>query len=126
MKRFSNVTHITTANIEYNIPETKCGERVVDDSMFVPESEILKKLSGTRPLSDPEIKQFYDFINGQIPKGIKVPFERSSENLDIAILSKDIRDKHQKVDGIITDTLEAAERKMLREAKAKNNTTAKE
>lgn len=122
VRRYENVTHDYAAKGEYVIPHSIKCERVVDDSNFVPESEILKKLDGARQLSDPEIKQLYDFADGK-DKGTPIPFNRTAENLDIAILSKEIRDKLKDMGKQIREAEAAAERQMQREMKAKSATS---
>lgn len=119
VRRYKNVTHDYAAKGEYLIPHSIKCERVVDDSNFVPESEILKKLDGARQLSDPEIKQLYDFADGK-DKGTPIPFSRTAENIDIAILSKEIRDNLKYMGMQVREAEETAERQMQRELKAKS------
>lgn len=118
VKRYNTVTHDHKATEGYIIPHTQKCERVVDDSNFVPESEILKKLDGARQLSDPEIKQLYDFADGK-DTGTPIPFSRNAENLDIAILSKKIREKQKEIGNKIKEAEETANRKLQRELAAK-------
>lgn len=118
VKRYTNVTHDYAATSGYVIPHTKKCERVVDDSNFVPESEILKKLDGARQLSDPEIRQLYDFADGK-DTGTPIPFSRTAENLDLAILSKEIRESQKEMSKKIKEAEETANRKMQRELAAK-------
>lgn len=118
VKRYENVTHDYAAKGEYVIPHSIKCERVVDDSNFVPESEILKKLDGARQLSDPEIRQLYDFADGK-DKGTPIPFNRTAENLDIAILSKEIRDNLKELGKQVREAEATSERQLQRELKAK-------
>lgn len=119
MLRYETVVH-EKGTINYKIPHTKKCKRVVDDTNFVPESEILKKLDSSRPLSDVELTQYYDLTTGK-DTGIKVPFERSAENLDIAILAKDIRNKQDTILQDITMQKEIAERKIARQKEITQN-----
>lgn len=119
MLRYETVVH-ERGTINYKIPHTHKCTRVVDDTNFVPESEILKKLDSSRPLSDVELRQYYDLTTGK-DTGIKVPFERSAENLDIAILAKDIRNKQDTILQDITTQKEKAERKLARQAEITQN-----
>lgn len=116
--RWNSVSHIGKAKGNYIIPHTEKCERVVDDSTFVPESEILKKLDSARPLSDVELQQYYDFANGR-DNGTPIPFTRSAENLDIAILSKEFKDSQTKLRGEIEEAAEKAERQLKREMTGK-------
>lgn len=118
VKRYKRVVHDITATESYVIPHTQKCERVVDDSNFVPESEILKKLDGARPLTDPEMKQFYDFADGK-DKGTPIPFNRTAENLDIAILTTMIKAEAKEMSEKVKEAQETAKRKVEREQAAK-------
>lgn len=124
MLRYETVVH-ERGTINYKIPHTHKGKRVVDDTNFVPESEILKKLDSSRPLSDVELNQYYDLTTGK-DTGIKVPFERSAENLDIAILAKDIRNKQDLILQDITQQKEKTERKLARQTELQKTLQSKE
>lgn len=120
MKRLNQTTHyINCKEIDYEIPMMTKTKKIVDDSNFVPESEILKKLNGTRQLSQVELNTFYDFADGK-DTGIKVPFERSSVNIDLAILAKDIQLKQENIKDTITQAQEKEMRKQARNAEIQN------
>lgn len=124
VKRYTRVIHDFTATESYVIPHAIKCERVVDDTNFVPESEILKKLDSSRPLSDPEIKQVYDFADGK-DKGTPIPFNRTAENLDIAILSTVIKKESKEIGNKVKEAEESAKRKFERELAAKTATETK-
>lgn len=96
--RIFRYNHISTIPHRAEIFETTnlvnrtYGEYIVDDSNFVPMSEAVKHVTGGA-LSDSEVKAMYDFPNGEITKGFRVPLDRRRGFTgDIAEVSKAIRD----------------------------------
>lgn len=68
------------------------GPYVVDDSGFVPLSEAVKRVTGGT-LSAQEVKAMYDFPNGRVTSGFRVPLDRRADfHGDIAEVSKAVRD----------------------------------
>lgn len=94
--RLSNGTHHNKAKqIKYTIPTAATGKRIVDDTMFHPISETIKKLQSGVQMSAQELAA-YDYPDGKATSK-EVPFERTQEaKQDITILSKDIKKKMEK------------------------------
>lgn len=68
------------------------GPYVVDDSGFVPLSEAVKRVTGGT-LSAQEVKAMYDFPDGRVTSGFRVPLDRRADfHGDIAEVSKAVRD----------------------------------
>lgn len=68
------------------------GSYVVDDSGFVPLSEAVKRVTGGA-LSSQEVKALYDFPDGRVTSGFRVPLDRRADyHGDIAEISKAVRD----------------------------------
>lgn len=68
------------------------GPYVVDDSGFVPLSEAVKRVTGGT-LSAQEVKAMYDFPDGCVTSGFRVPLDRRADfHGDIAEVSKAVRD----------------------------------
>lgn len=68
------------------------GPYVVDDSGFVPLSEAVKRVTGGA-LSSQEVKALYDFPDGRVTSGFRVPLDRRADyHGDIAEISKAVRD----------------------------------
>ena len=76
------VLHETSEDFDYSAPY------VVDDSNFVPMSEAVRQLYGGG-LSQDIVNQYYDFPTGK-DSGEEVPFSRTKECNDIAVLSSKI------------------------------------
>lgn len=100
----------------YTIPTFTPGKEVVDKSMFQPISETIKRLNGSRELTGDEVKVFYDFSSGQDNHG-EIPFNRTSENLDMAILSSHIAEAQGKVKEKIAKAQQEIEREEARQAR---------
>lgn len=94
--RLSTGCHIKAKEINYNVPHFHKTKEVVDMSMFQPISETIKRLNGSRELTGDEVKMYYDFSSGSDNHG-EIPFNRSAENLDIAMLSSHIRESQAKI-----------------------------
>lgn len=65
---------------------------IVDDSGFVPMSEAVKRVTGGA-LSKEQIKTMYDFPDGTVPSGFRVPLDRRRGFTgDIAEVSQAVRE----------------------------------
>lgn len=77
------------------MPTAATGERIVDDTMFHPISETIKKLQSGVQMTANELAA-YDYPDGK-QTSKEVPFERTQEaKQDITILTKDIKNKMEK------------------------------
>ena len=81
--------HWESEKFYYEIPHAITTEEVVDMDAFQPINEALKKLDGKRELTGDEVKQYYDFASGADNHG-EIPYNRSAECQDIAMLSEHI------------------------------------
>lgn len=89
--RLKTVNVHTPLELElYTIPETPDSEYVVDDSCFIPMSEAIKQL-GSNNIGSNDIKNFYDFPDGQ-DNGMEIPITRTKNGKDIAEISSHIMD----------------------------------
>lgn len=104
----------------YTIPTFTPGKEVVDKSMFQPISETIKRLNGSRELTGDEVKVFYDFSSGQDNHG-EIPFNRTSENLDMAILSNHIVESQGKIKEKIAEGQKEVKREEARQARIAQN-----
>lgn len=100
----------------YTIPTFTPGKEVVDKSMFQPISETIKRLNGSRELTGDEVKVFYDFASGQDNHG-EIPFNRTADNLDMAILSSHITESQSKIKGKIAAGHQEIKREEARQAR---------
>lgn len=82
---------------------------VVDDSNFIPMSEAVRQLN-SNGISQDIVNQYYDFPVGK-DTGEEVPFSRTKECNDIAVLSSHISENTSKMaDKISKSKAKAAER----------------
>lgn len=95
--RYSSISSIPSASDGRLImtsaqPVHHYGPYVVDDSGFVPLSEAVKRVTGGT-LSAQEVKAMYDFPDGRVTSGFRVPLDRRADfHGDIAEVSKAVRD----------------------------------
>lgn len=116
VKRLTTTNHfVKNEEMEYEIPNMPTTEKIIDDSNFVPESEIIKQLNGKRDLTASEVEIYYDFPNGR-DTGEKVPFQRTTANVDLSILSSHIREVQGEIKGEVNEKIAEAARKAEREA----------
>lgn len=97
--------HYKGNKIYYKIPHFVGKEEVVDMDAFQPISEAIKKLAGKRELTGDEVQTYYDFASGA-DNHAEIPFNRSAENLDLAMLSEHVRNEQNRIAGEITDAQE--------------------
>lgn len=110
--------------INYELPcFPKDIKEVVDMDAFQPINEAIKQLTGKRELTGDEVKQYYDFASGH-DKGASIPFNRSAENLDLAMLTEHIRTEQNKIKTEIDEKQQEA--KWRAEIEAKHTTTTQE
>lgn len=105
-KRLKTTGHFESENYDYEIPKAAMGEKeVVDKDNFIPINEALKKLDGKRELTGDEVETYYDFANGVDNHG-EIPFNRTAENTDLAVLSETIRNKQNQIRNKINEGIE--------------------
>lgn len=98
--RYSSISSIPSASdgrliVTSAKPVHHYGPYVVDDSGFVPMSEAVKRVTGGT-LSAQEVKAMYDFPDGRVTSGFRVPLDRRADfHGDIAEVSKAVRDSAQ-------------------------------
>lgn len=100
--RLTTACHEKAKEIDYKVPHFKPGKEIVDMSMFQPISETIKRLNGSRELTGDEVKMYYDFSSGS-DNHAEIPFHRTAENLDLAILSSHIADQQKNIKGKINE-----------------------
>lgn len=110
MIRFCSVSVFGSSLVKSDLPcdvseVPSCENYLVDDSHFAPMSEVVKRLSssGIQSFSTDEQKMLFDFPDGKVPSGFKVPFVRGPNYKDIAELSQYI----QSVQSSASDSLKA-------------------
>ena len=92
MKRLNTIVSCNNSKVtDYKLPVTPSTEYVVDDSCFIPMSEAVKQL-GSNNLGPNEIKNYYDFVDGN-DNGMEIPITRTKNGKDIAEISSKIMDK---------------------------------
>lgn len=107
MHRLKTINQVDKLEVvDYEYVEHCNGEYVVDDSNFIPMSEAVRQLT-TNQVGQDIINQYYDFPTGK-DTGETVPFSRTKDCNDIAVLSSNI----------------AAETAELAEKSAKNKAAA--
>lgn len=112
---FANLKN-SKSEFKIQVESYKNVQKVVDDSYFSPTSELVKKISGSRPLSDNEINVLYDYPKG-FPTGQripKVPIDRSNQVQDIAELSYLINKDSE----VVSDVVDSATQEVNAELKA--------
>lgn len=100
--RLSTGCHEKATEINYVVPHFHKTKEVVDMSMFQPISETIKRLNGSRELTGDEVKMYYDFSSGSDNHG-EIPYNRTAECIDIAMLSTHIREGQAKMKGTIDE-----------------------
>lgn len=88
-------------DVDYQLPKTKFGPYIVDDSNFIPMSEAVKQLT-SNVVSDSVNQQYYDFPDGK-DTGISIPATRTKNCKDIAELSQQIMDSVEKTSQHLAD-----------------------
>lgn len=103
-KRYLSLSNISPSVIgDVDISIKEFGDYIVDDSQFLPMSEALKRLNGSRTLSDAEISQCYDFPDGK-DTGFHIPIDRAhTYHGDIAELSHEVNSLSSDIDSSIND-----------------------
>lgn len=90
VKRLSTIDVLHGSSVcDYELPTNKRGSYIVDDSHFCPMSEAVKQLANSRPLTDEEIAQCYDFTNG-FDNGMQIPVQRMAGIADITEMTEAI------------------------------------
>lgn len=90
IKRLFTINTLLGAKEEvYTMPVTKKTPYIVDDSHFTPMAEAIKQLSGSRPLTDEEVKACYDFKDGK-DNGMKIGVTRQNNFCDISELTENM------------------------------------
>ena len=111
MKRFKCISVFgSTFDSEYTVPVCPVGERIVDDSKFIPMSEAVKQLSKMPPLSSGVIEGYYDFPDGR-DDGRKVNVARMRP--EIIELSVDIRKQNEQLKKDLKKAQKIAEDKAM-------------
>lgn len=72
--------------IEKRLKTLDIGESCVDDSHFIPQSELVKRGQKTMALGNDQIEGLYDFADGK-DTGMKAPISRKNKNV-IEIISE--------------------------------------
>lgn len=114
--RLSTGCHEKATEINYIVPHFHKTKEIVDMSMFQPISETIKRLNGSRELTGDEVKMYYDFSSGSDNHG-EIPYSRSAECVDIAMLSSHIREGQAKIKGTIDKHNTAIEAEKARKAR---------
>lgn len=127
MKRYVNTlnTHEKMVIDDFEEKFDYDAPYVVDDSNFVPMSEAVRQL-GSGAVDNSIVDQYYDFPTGK-DTGESVPFSRTKECNDIAVLSSKIsEDTAELADKISKNKAENAKREAfeaeLKSASVQNST----
>lgn len=129
MKRFKNISLFGSSLIEMEpVKGQPVGERIVDDSHFIPMSEAVKQLSKSMPLDKGVIDGFYDFPDGR-DDGRKVDVARLRP--EIVELSTEVRKNQEKLKKELAKATKKAQdeaffNSLKASVKQPNNETAKE
>lgn len=95
MKRFNNISLFGSSLKDMDpVKGQPVGERIVDDSHFIPMSEAVKQLSKSMTLDKGVIDGFYDFPDGR-DDGRKVDVARLRP--EIVELSTEVRKKQKQL-----------------------------
>lgn len=114
MKRFKRISVLgSTFDSEYTVPVCPVGERIVDDSKFIPMSEAVKQLSKMPPMAKGVIEGYYDFIDGR-DDGRKVNVARMRP--EIVELSVEVRNQQEQLKKDLKKAQKIAEDKAMFES----------
>lgn len=108
-ERKNRTGHFEGDTIYYVQPKAEMPEKeTVDMDNFIPINEALKKLNGKRELTSDEVETYYDFASGIDNKG-EIPYNRSAECQDLAMLSEHIANKQNDIRKEISKAQEEAQ-----------------
>lgn len=114
MKRFKCISIFgSTYDSEYKVPECPKGNRIVDDSKFIPMSEAVKQMSKLPPMAQGVIDGYYDFPDGK-DDGRKVNVARMKP--EIVELSVDVRKQQEQLKKDLKKAQRIAEDKAMFES----------